>query len=60
MGASRAGYRSAELVAERVVMPAETLAELEAEAAETWRRVRAWCEARGVRVVSVSGGGDHR
>lgn len=63
MGASRAGYRSAEswwrqglvgladLVkaleanpqAERVVMPAETLVELEAEAAETWRRVPAWC-----------------
>jgi DNA invertase Pin-like site-specific DNA recombinase len=42
--------------AELVVMPGETLAELEAEASETWGRVRAWCEARGVRVVSVDAG----
>ena len=38
---------------ESVVMSGETLAELEAEASETWGRVRAWSEARGVRVVTV-------
>lgn len=38
---------------ERVVLPPEALAELEAEAAQTWAMVRAWCEARQVRVIGV-------
>ena len=42
--------------AERVLIPAETLAELEGAAPETWSKIRAWCEARGVRVVPVEGG----
>lgn len=39
---------------ERVVIPAEAVAELEAEAQETWAKVRAWCEGRGVQVVAVT------
>jgi len=42
--------------AERVLIPAETLAELETAAPEAWGQVRAWCEARGVQVVAVEGG----
>ena len=34
-------------------MSGEALAELEAETSATWGRVRAWSEARGVRVVAV-------
>lgn len=40
--------------AERLVMPAEVLAGLEAEASETWARVRAWCQGRGIQLVAVS------
>ena len=36
-----------------VVMSGEALAELGAEASATWGRVRAWSQARGVRVVAV-------
>lgn len=36
-----------------VVMSGEALAELEAETSATWGRVRAWSQARGVRVVAV-------
>ncbi|MFQ5520556.1 MAG: recombinase family protein [Candidatus Methylomirabilia bacterium] len=42
--------------AERVVVLAEVLAWLEANGAEAWRRVVAWFEARGVRVVEVPPG----
>ncbi|MFQ5897195.1 MAG: recombinase family protein [Candidatus Methylomirabilia bacterium] len=46
----------ADPLAKRVVVPAEVLAWLEAEAPDSWRRVVAWFEARGVRVVEVPPG----